>query len=90
MTERPDWDFILEMIASGGSDPITEISIVAHHYRNKWRDWPEDRWLARFLQEVGELADTFTDETEDSRDLELIQLGSIIVNWLQMRRDRDA
>ena len=54
-------------------------------YEAYWRDEPETWWLARLLQEVGELADTLTGETEDDTSLELRQIASICMNWLDMR-----
>ena len=54
-------------------------------YESYWREQPESWWLARLLQEVGELADTLTGETEDDTSLELRQIASICMNWLDMR-----
>lgn len=56
-------------------------------YDAHWRDKDESWWLARLLQEVGELADTFTEETEDERQHELRQIASICLNWLDMRNE---
>jgi len=54
-------------------------------YADYWRDKDETWWLARLLQEVGELADTLSGETDDPRALELRQIASICLNWLDMR-----
>ena len=54
-------------------------------YKRNWREKPELWWLARLLQEVGELADTLSDETEDPTAHELRQIASICLNWLDMR-----
>lgn len=54
-------------------------------YATYWRTLPEVWWFPRLLQEIGELADTFTGETEDTRTHELRQIASICLNWLDMR-----
>lgn len=54
-------------------------------YAGYWRDKDEAWWFARLLQEVGELADTLTGETNDPCALELRQIASICLNWLDMR-----
>ena len=54
-------------------------------YQDYWRRQPEEWWLARLLQEVGELADTLTGETNDPVEHELRQIASICMNWLDMR-----
>jgi len=54
-------------------------------FRDHWRDEPDVYWFLRLMQEVGELADTFTEETQDPRDHELRQIASICMNWLDKR-----
>lgn len=54
-------------------------------YITYWRDKPEHWWSARLLQEVGELGDTFTGETNEPRSHELRQIASMCLNWLDMR-----
>ena len=54
-------------------------------FRDYWRDEPENYWFMRLMQEIGELADTFTGETQDDRAHELRQIASICMNWLENR-----
>jgi len=64
---------------------MKQILQYRHRYRDYWRRQPEEWWLARLMQEVGELADTMTGETGDTRNHELRQIASICINWLDMR-----
>jgi NTP pyrophosphatase (non-canonical NTP hydrolase) len=58
-----------------------------------WRDEPEFYWLSRLLEEVGELAMALNDRHERNLppdvDLELREIASIAINWLEMRTTRE-
>jgi len=65
---------------------MKQILQYKHRYWDYWREHPEEWWLARLMQEVGELADTFTGERpDDARPHELRQIASLCMNWLDMR-----
>jgi hypothetical protein len=50
-----------------------------------WRDKPESYWLARLMQEVGELGSSLVGDHDDPADWELAQIAAICLNWLDMR-----
>lgn len=58
-------------------------------YEDKWNHESEQYWLARLIQEVGELSDELVDKKKDGVDHELIQIASISINWLIMRMSRN-
>lgn len=71
------------------SDPTpAEIDVVAYRrmYWTHWRDMDEHYWMERLMQEIGELAGTLAGDHPDPTELELIQIASICINWLAMRR----
>lgn len=61
--------------------------VVAHRrlFRSLWREKPESYWLARLMEEIGELAGTLVGDHDDPTDLELTQIAGICINWLEMR-----
>lgn len=67
--------------------PLELVRDLAILHCDTWRDEPESRWLAGLVAEVGELADALHDKHEHSPDTELRQIGAIVLNWLDMRRD---
>src|SRR3990172_4776547 len=50
-----------------------------------WRDMPESYWLARLMQEVGELGSSLVGDHYDPVEWELMQISAICLNWLEMR-----
>ena len=54
-------------------------------HRETWRDQPEDYWLARLMQEMGELAGALVESHQHTPDHELKQIAAICLNWLDMR-----
>lgn len=50
-----------------------------------WRDMPESYWLARLMQEVGELGSSLVGDHDDPVEWELMQIAAICLNWLEMR-----
>ncbi|MCA9389987.1 hypothetical protein KC571_01170 [candidate division WWE3 bacterium] len=70
-------------------DTLDQVLEFKEKYRNKWRDQPEDYWLARLMQEVGELASSLAHDHDDPPELELTEIASICLNWLDMRHARN-
>lgn len=60
-------------------------------HSGKWRDkwhYNDKYWLCRLMEEVGEAASVIAGKHEDSLEIELIQIASIVLNWLQLLEDR--
>lgn len=70
-------------------DAIQLISDKAKEHCETWRDQPEGYWLARLMQEVGEAASSLIGDHEHPLEWELIQIASICVNWLEMRKSNE-
>lgn len=58
-------------------------------YKTAWRDKPECYWFSRLVAEVGELGSSLADDHEHSPDLELAQIASICLNWLEIRDNQN-
>lgn len=54
-----------------------------------WRDMPESYWLARLMEEVGELASSVVGDHKDPVEWELTQIAAICLNWLDMRETNE-
>lgn len=67
---------------------LNEVIDLKEQHSETWRDKPELYWFARFAQEVGELGSSLVGDHDDSPDHELIQLGAIVLNWLEMRSEK--
>lgn len=61
---------------------------LKEQHKETWRDEEESYWLARLMQEVGELGSSLVGDHEDSPDWELSQIAAICLNWLEMRNAR--
>lgn len=71
-------------------DPVLKSVVdLAFEHRETWRDKPEDYWLARLMQEVGEAASSLVGDHDDPVEWELTQIAAICINWLEMRRERN-
>ena len=57
-------------------------------YSTHWRLNDETYWLARFMEEVGELAGALVGNHVGPVEWELSQLAAIALNWLDMRAAR--
>jgi hypothetical protein len=57
-------------------------------YSTHWRLNDEAYWLARFMEEVGELAGALVGNHVGPVEWELSQLAAIALNWLDMRAAR--
>ena len=62
----------------------TAFQLQAEHVET-WRDRDESYWLARFMEEVGELAGALVGNHIGPVEWELAQLAAIALNWLDMR-----
>lgn len=68
-----------------GMKNVQIVENKANQHKAKWRDQPETYWLARLMQEVGELASVMAGDHDDTIEHELVQIASICINWLDMR-----
>jgi len=64
---------------------MKQILQYKHRYRDYWRHKPESYWLARLQEEVAELTLTLDEQHEGPVSLELREIASICMNWLDMR-----
>lgn len=58
---------------------------LAAQHSTTWRDKPSSYWLARLVQEVGELGSALVLDHDDPPEWELMQIAAICLNWLDMR-----
>ena len=56
-------------------------------YKSHWRNKDDQYWLARLLEEVAELGMALQNEHEHTPEIELTQIASICVNWLEKREE---
>jgi hypothetical protein len=68
---------------------LDEVLELTKKHVETWRDKPEDYWLARLMQEVGELASSLVGDHDDPPEWELKQIAAICLNWLDMRDGLD-
>jgi hypothetical protein len=59
---------------------------LANEHAETWQDKPDSYWLARLLQEVGELGSALVDDHDDPVEWELLQVASIAINFARKRR----
>jgi hypothetical protein len=64
---------------------IKKVISLAETHASTWRDMSEMYWLARLVEEVGELSSAIVGRHEHAPDLELAEIASICINWLDMR-----
>lgn len=67
------------------SEAIDTILRYAWEKRSLWQDKDDAYWLARLMQEVGELASSLVGDHKDAPEHELLQIASISMNWLAKR-----
>lgn len=70
------------------TDPLDEVLAMKQQHAGRWRDQPDSYWLARMMQEVGELSSSLVGDHEDPPEWELTQIASIALNWLEVRQRR--
>ena len=68
-------------------DQLKELLELKERYKDQWRDKPQSYWLARLMQEVGELGSSLVGDHDDSVEHELKQIITIGMNWLEMIND---
>ena len=56
-----------------------------HCQKSTWRDKPDSYWLARLMEEVGELASSLVGHHQHDPNWELAQISAICMNWLEKR-----
>ena len=61
------------------------VAALVEKYSEQWRDKDDHYWLARLIQEVGELGSSLVGDHEDTPEHELKQIASIAINWLNKR-----
>ena len=67
------------------SEEVKDVLELKSVYDNYGHDDPEWRWCMRLLEEVGELVLALLGLHKHSPDLELRQIASIAMNWLEVR-----
>ena len=67
-------------------DDVTGLAI---QHSKTWRDKPESYWLARLMQEVGELGSSLVGDHDDPPEWELKQIAAICLNWIDMRQTNE-
>ncbi len=66
--------------------PAQAVLAVASYYRSNWQTCDNSYWLARLMQEVGELSSSLVGDHRDPPEHELLQVASIALNWLRLLR----
>jgi len=67
-------------------DPIIDqVLNLQRKHEDTWADRHGSYWLARLVEEVGELGAALVDDHEHTPDWELAQIASIAINWLRHR-----
>jgi len=69
-------------------DIVKETINLKEQHKETWRDKPESYWLARLMQEVGELGSSLVGDHDDPAEWELMQIAAICLNWLEMRNPK--
>ena len=64
---------------------MNEILALKRRYKFYWRGKPQSYWLARLQEEVAELTLTLDEQHKGPVSLELREIASICLNWLDMR-----
>lgn len=72
------------------SEVLNQVLALKEKRGTHWRDQDEHYWIARLMQEVGELSSSLVGDHLDSPDHELRQIASIALNWLEMRDQSGA
>jgi hypothetical protein len=71
------------------------IEMILHYAWEKrssglWQDKDDFYWLARLMQEVGELGSSLVGDHKDTPEHELLQIATISLNWLARRYEQAA
>ena len=82
---------VLDVVKNVGSARLvltnTEADVIAHrrYYKDHWLDRGDLYWLWRLMQEVFELALALNGLHKDDPLLELRQIASICINWMEQK-----
>jgi hypothetical protein len=69
---------------------IDGILKLKEKHRETWHDKSDAFWLAQFLEEIAELILSIHGKHNHSPDVELRQIASICLNWLEMREQLNS
>lgn len=69
------------------SSLLEAADIVADHFISHWEGHDQEYFFLRFSEEVEELAGVLGGYHDDTIEVELVELYSILKNWIR-RRDR--
>lgn len=75
---------------SPSDGPLIEVVELARYYNDKWGGESELYWLARLVEEVGELCSSIL--RKHKKDLvawKLMQIASIALNWLDKNQKEE-
>lgn len=61
--------------------PMSDLRNQLDRVGHKWLDRDDAYWLARLMQEVGELASVVARDHDDTMAYELTQIASIAIAW---------
>lgn len=64
------------------------VFVLKQKYADKWRDQPQAYWFFRLMEEVGELGASLAGDHKDPPELELKEITSICLNWLEILESR--
>lgn len=73
------------MQREGRYNALASVIVLKERYANHWSMKNDSYWLARLMQEVGELASAIVEDHEHPPETELLQIASICLNWLEKR-----
>lgn len=69
-----------------------ELKVINYRrgYQNHWREKSNSYWFARLIEEVAELGMSLEGEHEHVPELELTQIASICINWMEKREGENG
>lgn len=67
-------------------EPVASVLALMREHEQTWRDKPDSYWLAGLSKEVLELSAALQGRHEHRPEVELRQIASIALNWLNMRQ----
>ena len=67
------------------SQQVREVLDLKKKHVKTWREEPDNYWVVRLFEEVGELASALVNRHEHTPELELAQISAICLNWLEKR-----
>ncbi len=67
---------------------IDQVVALKQKHQHTWQDKPNWFWLLSLLEEVGELVLSLVGLHRHSPEVELRQIASIAINWLEKRNSK--